>query len=562
MKRLPVAVQLSAMFGFTVVLLLLVSGFALYELTHTSGQYDDLIMNTTSRMIALQEAENSFHNGLAELRALLGYSDLNYEQSARQELNDSYLAVQAVAATIKEKEGRAEAEKLVQMLNDYLETANNIITAQKSGNPSLQAIVAGAKKQTSVVNSQFDIIINAQKKQINDRTQELMQRIAYTKKAVWMASIVIALMVGAAAIWYSRSMTRRLNNLRQELLAVSNFNLATKNVRITRNDEIGDMDEALIQMKNALRGIVNQVRQNADTLAASSQELTATVAEQLKAAETVANTAGGIAAGSAHNTDNINAISATVQQVSAGAQEMSATASQVNQYTRTAVEEADQGMSLIEKVVRQNDTIGQSMNDIAVTADSLVKGSADIQDIVTVIRNIAGQTNLLALNAAIEAARAGEAGRGFAVVAEEVRKLAEQSAEATSHIETIIRKMTQDIDFAVQSVTKAHSEATEGKSVTAGARNGFAEIIAKLDNVRSGMEQISHAVEETAKGVSAIVNNIQNISAIAEETTASTQTVAAAAQEQTASMNEINRNAESLAQMAAQLNEITRRFML
>jgi len=262
------------------------------------------------------------------------------------------------------------------------------------------------------------------------------------------------------------------------------------------------------------------------------------------------------------NTSNIGEISAVIEEVSAGTEEMHATAAHVNDITRDAVNEANQGMKLIHKVVTQNETIEHSMADISKVSESLVKGSGDIQEIVAVIRNIASQTNLLALNAAIEAARAGEAGRGFAVVADEVRKLAEQSATATNHIEEIIRKMTGDIQFTVNVVGKTSTEVLAGKAAADDSQRGFETIVDKLEQARVGMEQINRAVEETARGMQSVVNNVQSISAIAEETGASSQTVAASAEEQNASLHEINSSAEALAKMATGLNEITSRFQM
>jgi methyl-accepting chemotaxis protein len=320
------------------------------------------------------------------------------------------------------------------------------------------------------------------------------------------------------------------------------------------------MAEAIISMKQSLRDVVGQVKNSAVALAASSEELTSTVEEQVRTSEVIAQTTGDIALGSAQNTNHIAEISAVIEEITAGAEQMSASAADVNSATQEAVADANQGMQLIRKVVSQNEIIEKSMKDITDVSTSLVRGSSEIQKIATVISNIAGQTNLLALNAAIEAARAGEAGRGFAVVAEEVRKLAEQCGEATKDIGEIIHKMTADIEFSVNVANKANSEVVAGKEVAANTEKGFETIVDKLGYVQSGMEQITHTVEETAKGMQTIVSNVQNISAVAQEASASTHTVASAAEEQNASLNEVTASAEALSKMAGSLNDTIKKF--
>ena len=362
------------------------------------------------------------------------------------------------------------------------------------------------------------------------------------------------------AVAYSRNMSARLNNLRSEVAAVSSLDLTRKDVHATRNDEIGDMAEAIIVMKQSLRDVIHRVRNSAVTLTTSSEEMSATVEEQSRRAGIIAQNTKDIAVGAAENTNHITEISAVVEEVTAGAEQMNAGSIDVNNATRTAVADATGGMQLIQKVVFQNEAIEKAMREMTDRSTSLADGSSKIREITTVISNIAGQTNLLALNAAIEAARAGEAGRGFAVVAEEVRKLAEQCADATDNIGEIIHKMTADIEFSVDIAHRANTEVLAGKEAVTNTEQGFKTIVEKLEHVQTGMEQITHAVEETAGGMQTIAANIQNMGAVAQETGTRTDTVAAAAKEQNAGLTEMASSAEDLAKMAIELNQIIHTF--
>jgi methyl-accepting chemotaxis protein len=562
MKRIPIVVQLSIIFGVTLVLLISLLGATIHEFRSASNAYQNMLSGPVPRTLALQKAQEDFHEGLSELRGFVGYGSENYAADALKHFRESSEAVKHFTATVTAAESKQLGEKLQAVLASYMEDVNKIIVMKKNNDPNLNAWLTVTRQKTTVVNNLFEDAIRTQNAALKHRIDQLNDRQDFVLNLIIGFSAIGSVAISGCLFWFSRKLAGRINALRGELLAVSGLDLSRPDIHARQNDEIGDMAEAIVAMKTALRDIVRQVRGDADMLAASSEELSLAVGEQLQASDTIAKTSSDIAAGSVQNTNNITEISAVIEQVNAGAEEMNASTGVVNSITHKAVADAHNGMQLIQKVVSQNVTIEKSMQNITAVSSSLVKGSTDIQEIITVIRNIAGQTNLLALNAAIEAARAGDAGRGFAVVAEEVRKLAEQSAAATNHIGEIINKMTADIQFSVDVVNKANPEVAQGKIAAAEAQQGFEAIIDKLEQVRAGMDQISQAVAETAQGMQSIVENVQNISAVAEETGASTQTVAAAAEEQNASLNEVSSNAAALANMASQLNEISRKFKI
>lgn len=561
-QRIPLGAQLGVLMGTALTLMIILLGIILYEFQATSNNYQLLLSGTVARTIALQSAQDDFHEGLSNLRGYIAYSD---EKSAAETINlfkQSQEAVKTFTAAATIAESKQAGEKLQETMLSYTDDIKQAIALKQAHDSRYDTVLSETRHKTETVNQLFNDLMTTQNNGLNQRVSQLNDRQAAVFKLVIGSSLLGILIIIALLIWYSRQLASRINNLNGDLLALSQMDLSRDDFPPSRNDQIGDMAAALIKMKHALRDNVKLIRHSADMLAAASEELSSSVHEQLQVSESIAKTVTDIAAGADRNTNQITEISAVIQQVGAGAEQMSASASEVNHVTQDAVGDANQGMQLISKLVTQNNTIEQSMTNITQVSESLVKRSDDIQQIVTTIHNIAGQTNLLALNAAIEAARAGEAGRGFAVVAEEVRKLAEQSAVATSHIEEIIAKMTTDIQFAVDVVAEANAEVAAGRTATDETQQGFQTIISKLDHVKTGIEQISHAVEETAHGMQSVVNNIQNISSVAEETSASTQTVAASAEEQSASLHEVSSSSESMAQLAGELNALAARFKM
>lgn len=559
-KRLSIGLQLGTLMGATLLFMIILVGFTAFEFKDASLSYQNILSGPIVRTISLHNAKDDFHQGISDLRGYMLYGNEKYASDAITSFTQSHGAIQEFITTTSTEESREAGKKLKDVMELYLADVNNVVRLKRANDPSYAVALENSRQKTARINTLLQGTIDKQDQVLQKRVSTLNENQMKVFTSITVISSVAVLAVILILFWYSRQLIRRISALRQDLFEVGNFDLSHPDIHASRNDEIGDMAEEIIAMKGAFRDIVKRLRNDADVLAASSEELSSSVEEQLQVSENVAKTITEVATGAEQNASNITNISAVIEEVGAGAEEMSASAAHVNSITQEAVGNAESGMRLLHQLVTQNSHIELSMTEITQVSESLVKGSSDIQEIVTTISSIAGQTNLLALNAAIEAARAGESGRGFAVVAEEVRKLAEQSATATNNIGDIIGKMTHDIQFAVDVVSKANNEVSEGQKATDKTQQGFQEIIGKLGQVKEGIAQISLAVEESAHGMQSIVDNIQNISAIAEETGASSQTVAASAEEQSATLHEVSLSATSLSKMATDLNAITAEF--
>ncbi len=266
------------------------------------------------------------------------------------------------------------------------------------------------------------------------------------------------------------------------------------------------------------QGSLGTLKDNANRTA---DQLTDIVAQIQAATGEVENAAAEISSGTSDLSERTEQAASSLEETAASTEEMSATVKQNAESARNANQLAD--------TANQTASKGGEIVERAVTAMSGIEGSAQkITDIIGVIDEIAFQTNLLALNASVEAARAGEAGKGFAVVAQEVRQLAQRSAQAASDIKILIQDSNGQVKDGVELVNQA------GEALS--------EIVGSIGQVAGIVREISSASQEQASGVQEINSAVTNMdemtqqnSALVEESTAA----ARALSEQASKLNEL-----------------------
>ena len=199
-----------------------------------------------------------------------------------------------------------------------------------------------------------------------------------------------------------------------------------------------------------------------------------------------------------------------VEHVSGSTLEATQFSSEITRSAGTAMEKS----RLSEKsMLEVKELVSGLKNQMTALSDQ----SGKIGSIMEMIKKIADQTNLLSLNASIEAARAGDAGRGFAVVATEVRKLAEQSMEATNGVESILYSIKSSIEISMDSVNHVLSSVEKSAQISEEAVDLLTGVAAHLDELDRHLNTIAAAGQEQDVTVRSVVDEIDGIAAAAEE---------------------------------------------
>jgi methyl-accepting chemotaxis protein len=313
-------------------------------------------------------------------------------------------------------------------------------------------------------------------------------------------------------------------------------------------------------MLESLWASVVQLKNSSEETLHLAEQLTHTIQQMHGATEEVSSTIQNISKGAEEQAMKVQEAFNIIDKMAGNIQTSAELLSDSEKVVARSKNASAAGSRAVQKTTTQMNAIHEVVQNSAREVTELGIRSKAIGKVVEVITHIADQTNLLALNAAIEAARAGEYGRGFAVVAEEVKKLADGSAEAANQIGVMIREIQKEISTVVTTMSAGAEKVTEGLTVVAEAGGALKEIQAASDEVAFQVQEISKSFESQADQAGNVVEAITNIVAVSEENASATEEISASTEELTASMESMVAAARQLEGVAQRLKDAAANF--
>jgi methyl-accepting chemotaxis protein len=364
--------------------------------------------------------------------------------------------------------------------------------------------------------------------------------------------VVCLIFAIAVSLIIASSISKPLNAIKSKMSEAKDGKL---DVRYEDNskDEISQIGNSFNEMISNIRFLVKQVDDSTTKVSAEAEKLTGTSSMTYKLAEQVTKAVEDITKGTLDQAEEAVQCVAYMNNLSEGINSVESEINIVANTINDAKSLSEESLEIVNDLYSKSTVTKQVSYEVAEGIKSLSSDLILIKDILKLITGISEQTNLLSLNASIEAARAGEAGRGFTVVAEEVKKLADQSKEASSNIDDIIQNIQKRAEATVIVANNASNIVEDQMRSVGQTDEAFKTIFQKMNHLYKNFDMVSNSTKNILKIKNETTNAIEKISTGLEATAASIEEVSASAEEQMASSELLSVLAKDLSNMSETL---------
>ena len=405
----------------------------------------------------------------------------------------------------------------------------------------------------------FILVVNANKKQALSGTTSV---VTSTVKGSIFAMVLCLI----AAIFVTRKIVAPIISATDTVEKLGNLDfsegVSSDKKMLNRKDEVGVMLRSITELKNIIVKVMAEIRAYSESLGEAAEALKNSANESSTAAGQVETAITGIADGASSQaqetqsaTENVIVMGKMIEQASTEVEQLGDNAADMHKASENA-------MSILAELEKINQKTMEAIHIIGEQTQKTNESAAKIKVATDMISEIAEETTLLSLNASIEAARAGEQGRGFAVVANQIQKLAEQSADATTQITEVISELVNDAQESVQTMDEVKEVMNQQSENVSQTEKAFKNVEKGIAESIESVEKITDKTRKLDEARAGVVDVVQSLSAIAEENAASAEETSASASEVGSIMEDVSQNANLLDEIAVKLNENVKRFKI
>ncbi|KGP90106.1 chemotaxis protein [Pontibacillus chungwhensis BH030062] len=517
------------------------------QVQESSSQEVELLLDAehlNGSVVTLQQSLNNFAN--------------NPSESSRQESSDLLESVNSEIVALKEQLKNADQKKWFNQLETKYASLKSKSEQYLASNDTNE-ISRQASRAGGILNDAFMINYTANQwheGQIQSRKNEIEQLILITLIASG-ALIILSVL----SSWRMSAQTANpIRDLAKKAQTIASGDLTVHVAATKRKDEIGQLASSFKEMVEHLKETIQSIETMGKEVQEFSSGLKSNIDTLSESSIQVATSTDELAQGSQSISTDIQDASSLMEEMHNGFQHNVEASRNASAQSESALQSVEVGQRSIEN---QQDLLNKGVvatRSIEQSVQSFVQYTNEIHQTSQLVNDLSEQTNLLALNAAIEAARAGEHGKGFAVVAEEVRKLADQSRNATEQIFSMVEQIQKGIQMIEEDTSRSTSISTKQEETMNESKTAFSSIHEHVTMIHTELHQLVQNMDASLNRSEQVSSSMQSVSAITEETAAGTEEISASTEEQQRTFDNVQQQSVQLQTMINQLEEQLSQF--
>ncbi len=557
-------------FKMKLVFVFLISMLLIITVSLASSYAQRVAFGKLNQMSETTMIANEMLKPTQEIAEVLPNYFLNPNPSDRGQIEKNLAAItkdeRLLMKMVQSSSGRKSLQSLGNLLASYQEISAEILT--KVDHPKADEQFDYNEKHNDLRNT-CDYIKGNVQELINIELsyyQELKGKVDFRTHLIEMISLLILFVIGGLCITtvtiYLTRIADSISKIAYTAQKISAGDLRVETIRVHSNDEIAILAESFNKMVENLHEILGKITQGSTQITQSVKLLRDSTEQTTRASQQIAVTIQEVSRGAAEQSGESQKTVQVITQLLEANRKMSENIVRVLAIAENAANTAEEGHSKLTGLITQTHVIQKEFDSIQSSTEGLKVRSEAIGEILQLINQMSEQTNLLSLNASIEAARAGEYGRGFAVVAEEIRKLADGSAQAVNDIGRLLNEIQGEALHVADQMVIGVQEVKVGMDIAQDVQVNFGKIVDTSKEADYGVKNITGEIQKMVEELRKVEEMSENIAAIAEQSLAGSQEVSASAEEQTAILEEVSNSASMLASMADELQGVIKKFNL